>query len=476
MMFTRRAFLKTCAGAATTLLLHPHNADAYPGNYRQGLPTDASEAIDELYRDKNGLKSLAFSQDNGWVLLWGPNGWRSRGVPEKLNEKLSELNNARHEIKRVVLTPEDRWIVLWARDNSIDSWNSRGFPQALTDVLHRLDSQYSTIKDIAFSRDGSWVILHGFNGFVSEGIPDSAVETLNALRGKYIPFKQIAFTSNDGWVILYGSNGYSARGCPQAAIDKLREYHDEGFYIRSIHFTKDDGWMILYDAQESADVKYWEIGRNPPLHVYAHNFPNDLDQHNILMRSLGTLHDRFTSEAVLQNSYRISRTAYYIDDDYWLESNVKKHPKYGPRELLRYQIETLRLPLTAEQARDEGPPMPEIHLYPYNKRGSEWGFALWGNKVIVKYVGGRIVERTGDFKIHLNTYQMGTRVGQHGANPAMWACVMGHELLHNLGHAHDTNDYGDNRQINCFHRAIYCNGNYAGRDVPSFVCGCKPPI
>jgi hypothetical protein len=72
---------------------------------------------------------------------------------------------------------------------------------------------------------------------------------------------------------------------------------------------------------------------------------------------------------------------------------------------------------------------------------------------------------------------MGRDVGDHGDDPAYWACVVAHEMLHNLGHAHDVGDYGDNRQINCFHRAVYFNGTYNGNlNAPQVICGCKPPI
>lgn len=479
--FTRRHFLCASTAAGLSALCPSVARPGYPGNYRAGLPSSAGDAISELYDSREGLKYAAFTAHGDWVLLWGRNGWRSHGAPDSLNAKLHELNDAGYEIQKVVFSHDGGWLVLYETLPGIASWSSRGMSSALTDALHRLDGLGSTIKHVAFTRDGGWVILYGFNGFVSQGIPESARDKLRALRGEQSPLKHIAFTSDGGWVILWGRNGNSRSGCPQGAANKLSEFNNAYYDVHSIQFAPDDGYLILYNTPGNADTQYWVIGSdsvsNPAWHVHAHGFPDAYDEHAILRQSLGVLHARFMNWQVIRNSYQVSGRAYYIHDPYWEACNVVRHPTYGPRELLWYQMETLCLPPSAQEDEDEGPPMPEIHLYPYNKDSSEVGFARWANRVLVKYVGDRKVQRTGDFRVHLNTFHLGRRVGDHGDDPAYWACVMAHEMLHNLGHAHDVGDYGDNRQVNCFHRAVYFNGTYNGnRHAPQVICGCKPPI
>lgn len=477
-IFTRRSFLQTSAAAATTLLLPTPRADAHPGNYRSGLPTSAVEKIEELYAAGHGIKHVAFTSSGGWVVLNRSNGWSSDGVADSLNEKLHELNDAEKTIQQVIFAPEDGWMVLFAHDYGQESWEFRGMPQSLIDSIRRLDGEYSTIKSIAFTPDGGWAILHGFNGFIAEDIPEAAYEALNSLRQQHTPLKQIAFTSNSGWAILYGRNGFWTAGCPDGAHEKLGEYNAGQQQIHSIAFTNDDGWIVLYNQPEHASTQYWQLNGSDssvlPLHAYAHDFSTNYDRHRILQQALYVLHDRFMSWPIIRNSYQISRDNYYVQGQYWADSNVASHPQYGPRELLWYQMQTLCLPASAQQAGDEGPPMPEIHLYPYYREDGSWGFARWTNRVMVKYESNESVRRTGDFHVHLNQYHLGG--DGDGSDPYMWACVLGHEMLHNLGHAHDVDDYGDIRQVNCFHRALYCNGNYRGQDTPDFKCACKPPI
>lgn len=476
---TRRGFLRATTFAAASTCFAA-KAPAYPGNRRNGLPAALSDRITELYDEGHGIKYVALSPTDSWVVLYGRNGWASRGIPESLETKLRELNDAGKTLKQVSFYQDEGWIVLYDHDYSISSWASHGVPKSLTDALHRLDSEYSTVKCIAFTPDGGWSLLHGFNGFISEGLPESVVDALTELRSSAFPLKQIAYSATGGWVILYGGNGngYQQHGLPDEAADCVKQCHDDEDIIDQVAFSSDNGWIVLYSAAGNSDQRYWLVKGSrssiDPLHVYAQDFGDAHGRNRILQQAAHVLHDRFMDWNIIRNSYEISGTAYYIHDPYWSECNLVEHPQYGPRELLWYQLQTLCLPASAQTGSDEGPPMPEIRLYPYYRDDSSWGFARWVNRVMVKYVDNATVERTGDFHVHLNTYHLGS--AGNGSDPYMWACVIAHEMLHNLGHAHDVDDYGDNRQVNCFHRALYCNGNYRGQTVPSFMCACKPPI
>jgi hypothetical protein len=465
----RRAFLKMAGLAAVSTCLSPPRAQA-GGYWGAGVPESALSKLEELHDQGEVIRQVAFAPDNGWVILYGRNGnWR-RDIPEKAAETLAKLNWAKKIYQHISFSPDGGYIFFFTENNQFQDWTSHGMPGGLIRQLRELNQTRTFVKQVAFTKKGGWVILHGFNGFVYDDIPDEAVAALRKIKREYLPLRNIAFTEDGGWSILYGTNAYWTSGVPRRANEKLKEWNQDGKRLLSANYIGEGEWLLLLDYD--SDTKYWVTQAAdgskdfPPIHAYAHNFGDAQKRNRILAQALNVLHTRFRDLRIARNSYQISREAYFIDDDYWKLCNVAAHPTYGPRELLWYQLETLRLPNSAMEDDDEGPPFPELHLFPYYEEDNSWGKAFL-NRVIVKYVNGPITRRTGDFVLFLNNRHLGD--SGDGSDPSAWATVMGHELLHNLGHHHGPGNYTDARQINCFHRALYCNGTYDGRKhVPGF--------
>jgi hypothetical protein len=227
-------------------------------------------------------------------------------------------------------------------------------------------------------------------------------------------------------------------------------------------------------ARADEITKHWVSRKEngfDPIHMYVHDITNDYGRQDVLGRALQVLHTRFRDERVANNTLDakalglVGYPTEFVDEDIWEHSNLEAR---GMKRfyLLYFQLEVLRLPDSAKEEDDEGPPFPEIHIHPIHEENGVWGRAPVGT-VKVKWVKKDQYRRSGNFKVFVNTWHLGAK--GNGSDPEMWASVIAHEMLHNLGHKHRADEYVDGRQMNAFHRAVYCNGNY-NKDtaVPGF--------
>jgi hypothetical protein len=214
-----------------------------------------------------------------------------------------------------------------------------------------------------------------------------------------------------------------------------------------------------------------------PIHMYVHEIKNDYKRVDILGQALLILHTNFRHPAVSYHGYfpphLTGPSAEFVTDAAWEASNLSaRGTAWQRKHLLGVQLEVLRLPDSAKEADDEGPPFPPIHIKPLYEKNDVWGRAPL-DRVVVKYIREGKWKRTGEFEVLVNLHHLGAQ--GNGSDGRMWASVIAHEMLHNLGHMHGLMEYVDGRQINAFHRAVYCDGKHRGNNgVPSF--GCHPPI
>jgi hypothetical protein len=62
--------------------------------------------------------------------------------------------------------------------------------------------------------------------------------------------------------------------------------------------------------------------------------------------------------------------------------------------------------------------------------------------------------------VKLNRFNLNVS-GESVRNAVYWAGAIVHEMLHNLGHRHEENDYSNNWQINIFQNCFIYNGKYS---------------
>lgn len=217
-------------------------------------------------------------------------------------------------------------------------------------------------------------------------------------------------------------------------------------------------------------TKTWDTGERAglgPMVMKIHDISNDHKRLDILGSALYRLHTVFRDQRVSDNSYtlRVNRSGdtpvEFVNDDYWKRSQVGEHYWAGSKvKLLQWQL------LILKHTRS----FPAINVIGFYEETGVWARGPVG-KVLTKYLpgrgGGEDYEITGEFEVQVNLWHLGGGGRQDAAD--MWSAVLAHEMLHNLGHQHEAGEYVDGRQINAFHRAVYCDGVYDGKkDVPGF--------
>jgi hypothetical protein len=112
---------------------------------------------------------------------------------------------------------------------------------------------------------------------------------------------------------------------------------------------------------------------------------------------------------------------------------------------------------------------PAMIVGAYYEDSNYWAKAPVGC-VSVPY--GATSDISGRFDIMVNLRWLGA-TGE-GSNVANWAGVLAHELMHNLGHLHRADEYGDHLQINAIQQLVRTQGNYkSGSRCPAFACDCR---
>jgi hypothetical protein len=133
----------------------------------------------------------------------------------------------------------------------------------------------------------------------------------------------------------------------------------------------------------------------------------------------------------------------------------------------------LRTQIGALPELDRRGAVPTLQIHAFTEESSVVGQAPRGT-VVTKFFKDASYRYTlfraeGEFHVDLNAYYMsGDRLGRR---PEVWAGVIAHEMLHNLGHLHPVGVYEDSNQIVALEKAIITNGSYrAGTNVYRFGC------
>ena len=72
------------------------------------------KAVRSAVAANNEVRSIAFT-DNGWVVLFGPNGFVRHNLPPELEAALVKLNADHETISRVACGPSGQWVVICRR-------------------------------------------------------------------------------------------------------------------------------------------------------------------------------------------------------------------------------------------------------------------------------------------------------------------------------------------------------------------------
>ena len=176
--------------------------------------------------------------------------------------------------------------------------------------------------------------------------------------------------------------------------------------------------------------------------------------------AIQVLVNRFTGAHIMRNTDAVAGGAFHFSNKAWTKSNMHRQNLYGQNEFLAYQMDSLR----GLQV------LPKLSIRGFVRNNNVAGNAPL-NRVRVKMTGQAGTRYTyqvhGSFTINLNRFHF----ARTGNNSEEWALVIAHEMLHNLGHMHDKNDYRPHQQIIAFERSLYYNGRYRlNQPCPSAFC------
>jgi hypothetical protein len=176
------------------------------------------------------------------------------------------------------------------------------------------------------------------------------------------------------------------------------------------------------------------------------------DEAIVIKKALQIISDRLFNSAILQNMYQHCVTkGVYITEEAWQCSNLSNHSiHHGTYFLLEYQLLCLKVKYENDQ-------FPIINIYPIYE---ETYVAGKGSLSCVSCIShGYHLSINGQFEIYLNRYYLHGSI-KDSSDTVPWAGVVVHEMLHNLGHNHDDNDYSDKWQINVFTKCFEQDGKY----------------
>ena len=218
--------------------------------YSLDIPTDAANEFKTLYNQGITPKTIAFTPDGGWVILYNNNEAAWNNIPQDAANVILALNKQGSTINTIAFAPNGGWVIIFDGNHYYPSGN---FPQDALDGLNKTKSLYLTksINTIAFTPDGEWVIIFNGNGYYpSANFSPDALNELATLNKQGSTIKSVAFSSNGGFVILYDSNGYYiTNNVPQGVANAIVTEANAGYNLTNIAFTSDNGWALLY--QES---------------------------------------------------------------------------------------------------------------------------------------------------------------------------------------------------------------------------------
>ena len=187
------------------------------------------------------IRRIAFAPNNGYVILYGWNGYRCRNIPDRLANRLKDCNDKGEEIREIAFAPSGGYVIVWGRN----AYDACDIPEALAEKLRECRDKGDEIRHIAFAPNGGYVIRWGQIGYRVSRISKVLNEKLKECHDKGEDIKQVAFGPSGGWVVLVGWNGFWHSGIPERMSSELSEYLSRKKEIRYVLFTPNSEWLIF---------------------------------------------------------------------------------------------------------------------------------------------------------------------------------------------------------------------------------------
>lgn len=121
--------------------------------------------------------------------------------------------------------------------------------------------------------------------------------------------------------------------------------------------------------------------------------------------------------------------------------------------------------------------IPSITFTPYNENSNSMGRAFVGGFVKAKFVETTslvpMYNFDGQFKVQINLSNLNS---SEWSDPDVWAGVVFHEMLHQMGYNHDVGVYDDDMFITVMGDCVESNGRFQSRRSGFNLAGRRFPI
>lgn len=81
--------------------------------YYHNIPTEAIDQINTLVPQGAELKTIAFTNDGGFAIIVGKNGYSTNNIPSSDLNILSTLHKQESSINTIAFTPDGEWVIVY---------------------------------------------------------------------------------------------------------------------------------------------------------------------------------------------------------------------------------------------------------------------------------------------------------------------------------------------------------------------------
>ena len=156
-------------------------------------------------------RTVALTEKNGDVAVYGENGSARSGCPKEMDAALTELYTQKAFISDVVLTEKGKWLICYGHIGFMGNQ----MPKALHRELTAFNQQKEIVNTVTFNDKKDWIVVTDKH-FSSSS--KELQQLLSAGRQSYGPILTVCL-SNDACVLLF-EKGYKYTGEVPASLLK----------------------------------------------------------------------------------------------------------------------------------------------------------------------------------------------------------------------------------------------------------------
>jgi WD40 repeat protein len=236
------AILTLCPIVLTSVLARADNI------YTTDIPKEAIDDIKNINNRGITAKSIAFTPNGGYVILYGKNGfaYSTNNLPQQVLTVLTALRKQDLTINTIAFTPNGEWIIIYKH---YYAYSSKNFTQNIIDKISETRLQLFSVNNIAFAPNGAFTIVANLNVsqvYWNNKTPQNLVNKIKEIL-QTSTINSIAFTPNGGWIIIFDKgNNALWYNIPQLLSDTIKARYKEGKRLTGIAFAPSNGWVLLF--------------------------------------------------------------------------------------------------------------------------------------------------------------------------------------------------------------------------------------